>query len=152
MPYHPQTNELEERSHQMILHMIVKLGEDKKTDWPSHLAEISHAYNSTWSTVTGYSLHYLMSGWWPRVPVNFVFPTNGSNEAPMREALARSVDLYVTSVRDRLRECPVGGTGPIHLRSTLTETVLWQKNRHSEFETWWPSTSEGRYLEGKEED
>ena len=61
-PYHPQTNGLVERSHQMIMCMIRKLGEDKKTDWPSHLAEIVHAYNATQSTVTGYSPHYLMFG------------------------------------------------------------------------------------------
>ena len=30
MPYHPQTNGLVERSHQMIMQMIEKLGEDKK--------------------------------------------------------------------------------------------------------------------------
>ena len=47
MPYHPQTNELGERLHQMIMHMIRKLGEDKKANWPSHLAEIVHAYNAT---------------------------------------------------------------------------------------------------------
>ena len=47
MPYHPQTNGMVERSHQMIMHMIGKLGEDKKADWPSHLAEIAHAYNAT---------------------------------------------------------------------------------------------------------
>ena len=29
-PYHPQMNGLVERSHQMIMHMIGKLGEDKK--------------------------------------------------------------------------------------------------------------------------
>ena len=46
-PYHPQTNGLVERSHQMIMYMIGKLGEDKKANWPSHLAEIVHAYNST---------------------------------------------------------------------------------------------------------
>ena len=62
MPYHPQTNGLVERLHQMIMHMIGKLGEDKKADWPSHLAEIVHAYNSTQSTVTRYSPHYLMFG------------------------------------------------------------------------------------------
>ena len=102
-PYHPQTNGLVERSHQMIMHMIGKLGEDKKADWPSHLAEIVHAYNATWSAVTGYSLHYLMFRWWPRLPVDFIFPTIGSNEAPTREASIRHVDKYVASVWDRLR-------------------------------------------------
>ena len=104
MPYHPQTNGLVERSHQTIMCMIGKLGEDKKADWPSHLAEIVHAYNATWSAVTGYSPHYLMFRWWPRLPVNFVFPTIGSNEALTREASARNVDVHVASVhRDQLR-------------------------------------------------
>ena len=103
MPYHPQTNGLVERLHQTIMHMIGKLGEDKKADWPSHLAEIVHAYNATWSEVTGYSPHYLMFRHRPRVPVNFVFPTIGSNETPMREASAKLVDVYIASVQDRLR-------------------------------------------------
>ena len=103
MPYHPQTNGLVERSHQTIMHMIGKLGEDKKANWPSHLAEIVHAYNATQSAVTGYSPHYLMFGRWPRLPVDFIFPTVGSSEAPMREASTRKVDTYVASVRDQLR-------------------------------------------------
>ena len=32
MPYHPQTDGLVVRSHQMIMHMIRKLQEDKKAD------------------------------------------------------------------------------------------------------------------------
>ena len=60
MPYHPQTNGLVERLHQMIMQMIRNLGEDKKANWSSHLAEIVHAYNATHSAVTGCSLHYLM--------------------------------------------------------------------------------------------
>ena len=103
MPYHPQTNGLVERSHQMIMHMIGKLGEDKKANWPSHLAEIAHAYNATRSAVTGYSPYYLMFGSRPRLPVDFVFPTIGSSEAPTREASTRKVDTYVASVRNRLR-------------------------------------------------
>ena len=102
-PYHPQTNGLVERSHQMIMCMIEKLGEDKKADSPSHLAEIVHAYNATQSAVTRYSPHYLMFGWWPRLLVGFIFLTVGSSEAPMREASARKVDTYVASVRDWLR-------------------------------------------------
>ena len=82
----------------MIMHMIRKLGEDKKANWPSHLAEIVHAYNSNQSTVTWYSPHYLMFGQQPRLPVDFVFPTIGSSEAPMREASVKHVDKYVSSV------------------------------------------------------
>ena len=44
-----------------------------------------------------------MFGQWPRLLVDFIFPTIGSNEAPMREASTRNVDVYITSVRDRLR-------------------------------------------------
>ena len=46
-PYHPQTSGLVERSHQTTVHMIKKLGEDKKANWPSHLAEMVHTYNAT---------------------------------------------------------------------------------------------------------
>ena len=108
MPYHPQTNGLVERLHQMIMHMIGKLGE-----------EIVHTYNATWSTVTGYSPHYLMFRWWPRLPVNFVFPTVGSNKAPMREASAKCVDEYVASVWDILR------------------TALWEAQAQSMVEAHW---------------
>ena len=62
MPYHPQTNGLVERLHQTIMRMIGKLGEDKKANWPGHLAEIAHTYNATHSALTGYSPHYLMFG------------------------------------------------------------------------------------------
>ena len=99
MPYHPQANGLVERLHQTIMCMIGKLGEDEKADWPSCLAEIEHTYNATQSAVTGYSPHYLMFGQWPRLLVNFVFPTVGSSKAPMRETSARKVDTYVASVR-----------------------------------------------------
>ena len=87
----------------MIICTIGKLGEDKKANWPSHLAEIVHAYNATQSTVTGYSPHYLMFGQRPRLPVDFVFPTIGSSEAPTREASVKHVDEYVASIQDRLR-------------------------------------------------
>ena len=42
MLYYPQMNGLVERSHQTIRWMIRKLGEDKKMNWPGHLAEIVH--------------------------------------------------------------------------------------------------------------
>ena len=149
MPYHPQTNRLVERLHQTIMHMIGKLGEDKKANWPSHLAEILLAYNATWSTVTGYSPHYLMFGWQPRLPVNFIFLTIGSNKAPIREASARSVDVYIASVRDRLRSTLW------EVQAQSTTEACWQKQYYERkigAVNLKPGTSEGRCLEGKEED
>ena len=134
------------------MHMIRKLGEDKKADQPSHLAEIVHTYNATQSAVTRYSPHYLMFGRWPRLPVDFVFPTIGSNEAPTGEVSAKCVDMYVASMRDRLR------TALWEAQAQSTAEVHWQKqyynrkNRCSEPEAWQPGTSEGWCLEGKEED
>ena len=103
MPYYPQMNRLVERSHQTILQMIGNLGEDEKADWPSHLAEIVHAYNTTQSTVMGYSPHYLMFGHQPRLPVDFYFPILRSTEGPGRGTPTRHVDEYIATVRDHLR-------------------------------------------------
>ena len=97
MPYHPQANGLVERSHQMIMQMTGKLGEDKKANWPSHLTEIAHTYNATHSKVMGYSPHYLMFRQRPRLPVDFYFPTIGSNKAT-REASAKHVYEYIASI------------------------------------------------------
>ena len=67
MPYLPQMNGLMERSHHISMQIIQKQGEDKKVDWPGHLAEKVPVYNATRSAVTGYSPHYLMFGCRPRL-------------------------------------------------------------------------------------
>ena len=97
MPYHPQTNELVEQSHQTIMHM---LEEDKKANWPGHLAEIVHAYNATQSAMVGYSPHYLMFGQRPSLPVDFYFPTFRNAEAPKRGTSAKCVDEHMATVQD----------------------------------------------------
>ena len=80
------------------MRMIRKLGKDKKADWPGHLAEIVHAYSAICSTMTRYSLHYLMFGQRPRFPVDFYFPIFRSTEAPTREASTKHVDEYMATV------------------------------------------------------
>ena len=77
--YHVQCNGQVERFHQTLFRMIGKLAAYKKAQWEKHLPELLQAYNSTQSAVTGYSLHYLMFGWRPHLPVNFFFPTTGTN-------------------------------------------------------------------------
>ena len=92
MPYHPQTNGLVERSHQTIMWMTGKLGEDEKANWPGHQSEIVKAYNATQSAMMRYSPHYLMFGCRPRLLVDFYFPTFRSTEAPMRGTSTKCVD------------------------------------------------------------
>ena len=101
MLYHPQMNGLVERSHQTIMWLTGKLGEDKKANWPGHLAEIVHAYNATRSAMMGYSPHYLMIGCRPRLPFDFYFPTFRSAEVPMRGASAKHVDKYMVTVHNQ---------------------------------------------------
>ena len=98
MPTTPWMNGLVESSHQTIMLMIGKLGEDEKADWPGHLAEKVHAYNTTQSTVMGYSPHYLMFGCRPRLKINFYFPTLRSAEVPKQGASAKHVDEYIATV------------------------------------------------------
>ena len=103
MPYHPQTNGLVREITPDDYAHDWEAGRRNKADRPPHLAEITHAYNATQSAVTRYSPHYLMFRQWPRLLVDFVFPTVGSSDAPMREASVKHVDEYVASVWDRLR-------------------------------------------------
>ena len=74
-PYDAQTNGQVERMNQTIICMIGKLEEDKKACWSEHLPELLLAYNTTHSTVTGYSPYYLLFGRRSRIPVDYLFPT-----------------------------------------------------------------------------
>ena len=60
--YHPQGNGWVELAHQTLGRIIGKLKDEYKGQWPRHLSKLTHAYNSTRSTVTGYSPHFLMFG------------------------------------------------------------------------------------------
>ena len=71
--YHAQCNGQVEHFHQTLFCMIGKLAHDKKAQWEQHLPELLQAYNSTWSVVTSFSLHYLMFGRCPHLPVDYYF-------------------------------------------------------------------------------
>ena len=97
-PYHPQTNGSAERVHQTLQQMIGKLDPEKRKKWPAHIGSIFIAYNSTRSLVTGYSPYYLMFGRRPQLPIDLLFPTRRT------QMLTRTIDEYVTSLYDRLRD------------------------------------------------
>ena len=96
--YHTQCNGQVERFHQMLFHMIGKLACNKKAQWEQHLVELLPAYNSTWSAVTCSSLHYLMFGRCPHLPVDYYFLTVSVFECSHR------VPAYVMEVRRCFKE------------------------------------------------
>ena len=84
--------------NQMIIHMIGKLEEDKKACWSEHLPELLLAYNTTRSTVTGYSPYYLLFGRRPRIPVDYLFPT--LHDSPHQTKM----EVSVAAMQKRLKE------------------------------------------------
>ena len=96
--YHAQCNGQVERFHQMLFYMIGKLVHNKKAQWEEHLPELLQAYNSTWSVVTGYSLHYLMFGRCPHLSVDYYFPMVSTFECSHR------VPAYMMEVRRCFKE------------------------------------------------
>ena len=113
--YHAQCNGQVERFHQTLFRMIGKLVTDKKAQWEQHFPELLQAYNSTWSTVTGYSPHYLMFGRHRHLPVDFYFPTMGTHMHSCQ------VPTYVEEVRKHFKEA----YAEAHLQSN--SEADWQK-------------------------
>ena len=105
--YHPQCNGQIENFHQTLFRMIGKLGLDKKVQWKQHLPELLQAYNSTRSVVTGYSLHYLMFGRCPHLPVDFYFLTWGAH------VHSSCVPMYIEEVRRCFKEAYI----EVHLQT-----------------------------------
>ena len=84
--------------YQTLFHMLGKLVHDKKAQWEQHLLELLQAYNSTWSMVTSYLLHYLMFGRCPHLPVDYYFSMVSTFEH------SHCVPTYMLEVRRRFKE------------------------------------------------
>ena len=96
--YHPQCNGQVEHFHQMLFRMIGKLASDKKAQLEQHLPKLLQAYKSKRSAITGYSPHYLMFGRCPHLPVDYYFPTKGTDMCSCQ------VPTYVEEVRKCFNE------------------------------------------------
>ena len=116
--YHAQCNGQVEHFHQTLFCMLGKLTKDKKAQWKKHLLEVLQAYNSTRSVVTGYSPHYLMFGRYPRLLIDFYFPTQGAFEH------SRHVPEYV----DEIRHCFKEAYTEAHIQTNLKAD--WQKQNY----------------------
>ena len=108
--YHTQCNGQVEHFHQTLFCMI-----GKKAHWEQHLPKLVQAYNSTWSVLTSYSLHYLMFGRHPCLPIDFYFPTMGTH------VHAHHVPAYVVEVRKCFKEAYT------EAHSQTNNEAEWQK-------------------------
>ena len=108
--YHPQGNGQTERFNQILLGMLGTLSGDKKTDWPSYVAPLVYAYNSTKHGSTGYSPYYLMFGRQPRLPADVALGLDKPEKEPkpyaayadnLRTQLAHAYDLASKAVHKR---------------------------------------------------
>ena len=93
-----------------------------------------------------------MFGQWPRLPVDFVFPTIGSNEAPTREASIRYVDEYIASVWDRLRTTLQEAQAQLMTEACQQKQYYNRKIGAVNLVALWSGTSEGGCFLVKEED
>ena len=108
-PYHPMGNRQVERFNQTFLQMLSTLDEEQKQDWKTYVLSVVQAYNSTKHDTTGFSPHYLMFGWHPRVAVDAYLGINNSQkQIKSREnfgqKLQRRLDFANRLARDKIRK------------------------------------------------
>ena len=68
--YHPMGNGMQKRLNQTLLNMFGTPEGHQKSDWKSYVPSLVQAYNSTRHESTGYSPHFLMFEWHPRLVVD----------------------------------------------------------------------------------
>ncbi|XP_071144366.1 uncharacterized protein [Mytilus edulis] len=76
--------------------MLGTLDDEKKSNWKVYVAPLVHAYNATKHDTTGYSPHYLMFGWHPRLAIDaFIGNPN--------QSVTKDHSAYVSDLKKRLQ-------------------------------------------------
>ena len=98
-PYHPQGNRQPERFNHTLLTMLGTLPLDSKKRWEDWVSNLTQAYNSSPSRVTGFSPYYLMFWREPRIPVDRIFDVTYPETGP---PATKKYNDYVFKLRERL--------------------------------------------------
>ena len=98
-PYHPQGNGMTERFNGTLLNMLGTLEPSQKPNWKEYVESMTHAYNSTRHSCTGYSPFFLMFGREPRIPLDLMAGNDDVDEDEPQE-----VSAYVGDLHNTLRE------------------------------------------------
>lgn len=96
-PYHPMGNGQVERFNQTLLKMLGTLDAEQKQDWKTYVLPLVQAYNATRHDTTGYSPHYLMFGWHPRLVIDAYLGLEDSHDQ------IKSRENYAQKLRRRLQ-------------------------------------------------
>ena len=94
-PNHPETNGQCECFNATLISMLGTLPSHAKKNWQEWVATLTHAYNCTVSTVTGFSPYFLMFGRIPKLPLD--------------------IDLGILMVEQEPTPCPCLNHCPCHL-------------------------------------
>ena len=99
-PYHPQGNGQTERMNQTMQKMLRTLEKTQKKKWKDHLNVITHAYNCSINSTTGYSPYYLMFGRHPLLPIDMILDTNSTRSPKTHKQYIKGV---VESMKEAYR-------------------------------------------------
>lgn len=95
-PYHPMGNGVVERFNQTLIKMLGTLEYHQKEDWKSYVPPLVQAYNATKQDTTGYSPHYLMFGWHPKLAIDAYLGIDTVKEK------SKNKENYVDKLKKRL--------------------------------------------------
>ena len=96
-PYHPETNGQHEHFNTTLINMLGTLPTHAKRNWQEWITMLTHAYNCTVSSVTGFSPYFLMLGQTPKIPLDIEMGVS------LTEQGDTSYQSYVKTIKTRLK-------------------------------------------------